>query len=73
MIRQLTNIHLIIKLLRFQNKLDPAFKKTPWTKDEKDVFFEKHQKLGNKWSEISSYLPGRYLRYNFSYCYFLDL
>lgn len=51
----------------FQNEMmqgsnsskDIALKKTPWTLDEEQVFWEKHEILGNKWVEIAKSLPGR--------------
>ena len=44
---------------RWHNHLDPNIKKTPWSNQEDETLIEKHQALGNKWAEISKYLPGR--------------
>ncbi|KAJ0812171.1 putative transcription factor MYB-HB-like family [Helianthus annuus] len=45
--------------LRWMNYLRPNIKHGNFTKEEEDTVLELHEKLGNKWSEIASYLPGR--------------
>ena len=45
---------------RWQNILDPNRVKGPWTKEEDNKLIELVNKFGpEKWSNISSYLPGR--------------
>nr|XP_043606796.1 transcription factor MYB10-like [Erigeron canadensis] len=45
--------------LRWVNYLRPNIKHGNFTKEEEDIILELHKKLGNKWSEMSAYLPGR--------------
>ncbi|XP_071695545.1 transcription factor MYB15-like [Rutidosis leptorrhynchoides] len=45
--------------LRWVNYLRPNIKHGNFTKEEEDMIIELHKKLGNKWSEMSAYLPGR--------------
>ncbi|KAI5149272.1 transcriptional activator Myb [Enteropsectra breve] len=44
---------------RWHNHLNPSIKKTPFTREEDLRIVELHQKMGNKWSEIAKFLPGR--------------
>jgi len=44
---------------RWFNKLDPSIRSEPWTPEEDTIIIDLHTKIGNKWSEISKYLPGR--------------
>lgn len=44
---------------RWHNHLDPKIRKTPFSKEEDDMIIRLHMKMGNKWSEIAKYLPGR--------------
>ncbi|XP_024994309.1 transcription factor MYB13-like [Cynara cardunculus var. scolymus] len=45
--------------LRWVNYLRPDLKHGNFTKEEEDMIVELHNKLGNKWSEMAAYLPGR--------------
>ncbi|KAI3694026.1 hypothetical protein L1987_76984 [Smallanthus sonchifolius] len=45
--------------LRWVNYLRPDVKHGNFTKEEEDLIVELHKKLGNKWSEMAAYLPGR--------------
>ena len=44
---------------RWHNHLDPIVNKDNWTEEEENILFSKHLEYGNKWSDISKYLPGR--------------
>ncbi|KAL3499389.1 hypothetical protein ACH5RR_038482 [Cinchona calisaya] len=44
---------------RWHNHLDPAIKKDAWTEEEEAILSHYHQIYGNKWAEISRFLPGR--------------
>ena len=44
---------------RWHNHLDPKVNKDNWTEEEENILFTKHLECGNKWSEISKFLPGR--------------
>jgi hypothetical protein len=44
---------------RWHNHLDPAIKKEIWTVEEKQQIISLHEKLGNRWSKIAKWLPGR--------------
>ncbi|KAM0934114.1 putative transcription factor MYB-HB-like family [Dioscorea sansibarensis] len=45
--------------LRWINYLRPDIKRGNFTKEEEDTIINLHTLLGNKWSKIASYLPGR--------------
>ncbi|WOK98678.1 Myb-related protein 330-like [Canna indica] len=45
--------------LRWINYLRPDIKRGNFTKEEEDTIIKLHSLLGNKWSKIASYLPGR--------------
>ncbi|KAL9252586.1 Transcription factor MYB15-like protein [Drosera capensis] len=45
--------------LRWMNYLRPNVKRGNYTKEEEDLILKLHDKLGNKWSRIAAYLPGR--------------
>jgi hypothetical protein len=52
---------------RFVNKLDPSLGvhneqykiKTPWSQEELRTLYDAQKKIGNKWTAISTLLPGR--------------
>ena len=44
---------------RWFNHLCPTVNKTAWSKEEEWILFILHNKLGNKWSQLCKYLPGR--------------
>lgn len=44
---------------RWHNHLDPDVKKEDWTEEEEKKIFQLQKQLGNKWSEIASFVPGR--------------
>ncbi|KAJ4827398.1 hypothetical protein Tsubulata_038696, partial [Turnera subulata] len=44
---------------RWYNHLNPAIKKTAWTKEEESTLIEAHSIYGNKWAEIAKFLQGR--------------
>jgi hypothetical protein len=44
---------------RFNNHLDPNRNNAPWTEEEDRILMESQHLLGNKWAEITKFLPGR--------------
>ena len=44
---------------RWHNHLDPDVKKGPWSEEEDALIVQHQARLGNCWSEISIFLPGR--------------
>lgn len=44
---------------RYLNHLDPEIRRDAWTSEEDVFIIQAQRRLGNKWSEIASYLPGR--------------
>lgn len=44
---------------RYVNTLDPTLTKMPWTREEDAMLLQKQRELGNKWTDISKFLPGR--------------
>jgi hypothetical protein len=46
---------------RWVNHLNPILNKEDWTSAEDEILISKQRLLGNAWSEISQWLPGRSL------------
>ena len=44
---------------RWFNHLCPTVNKTAWSNEEEWILFLMHKKLGNKWSKLCEFLPGR--------------
>ncbi|PON50541.1 Octamer-binding transcription factor [Parasponia andersonii] len=44
---------------RWHNHLNPAINKEPWTQEEELALIRAHQIYGNKWAELTKFLPGR--------------
>mmetsp|Transcript_4772 Transcript_4772/g.9568 ORF Transcript_4772/g.9568 Transcript_4772/m.9568 type:complete len:443 (+) Transcript_4772:121-1449(+) len=44
---------------RWHNQLDPSIRKDAWTKEEEEKLMLLHARFGNKWAEISRFIPGR--------------
>ncbi|EXB82278.1 Myb-related protein 3R-1 [Morus notabilis] len=44
---------------RWHNHLNPAINKEAWTQDEELALIRAHQIYGNKWAELTKFLPGR--------------
>ena len=44
---------------RWFNHLCPTVNKTAWSKEEEWILFILHNQMGNKWSQLCKYLPGR--------------
>ncbi|KAK1372482.1 transcription factor MYB3R-1 [Heracleum sosnowskyi] len=44
---------------RWHNHLNPSINKDAWTIEEEIALVRAHQVYGNKWAELSKYLPGR--------------
>lgn len=57
--RQLTNRTPKQCRERWNNQLNPAINKGPWTHEEDTILAQKQRQLGNKWAEIARFLPGR--------------
>ena len=44
---------------RYHNHLDPNITRKAWTEEEDNLMLMYRQQFGNKWSEITKYIPGR--------------
>ncbi|OHS94241.1 hypothetical protein TRFO_39569 [Tritrichomonas foetus] len=44
---------------RWNGHLNPTINKGPWTIEEDLILAQKQNEIGNKWAEISKFLPGR--------------
>ncbi|CAN1785181.1 Transcription factor MYB3R-1, partial [Linum perenne] len=44
---------------RWHNHLNPSINKEAWTQDEELALVRAHQIYGNKWAELTKFLPGR--------------
>ncbi|XP_008795071.2 transcription factor MYB3R-1-like isoform X1 [Phoenix dactylifera] len=44
---------------RWHNHLNPAINKQAWTQEEEITLIHAHQIYGNKWAELTKFLPGR--------------
>ncbi|MFS8002674.1 putative transcription factor MYB-HB-like family [Helianthus anomalus] len=44
---------------RWHNHLNPAINKEAWTEEEELMLIQAHKVYGNKWAELSKFLPGR--------------
>ncbi|KAL1834649.1 hypothetical protein ACET3Z_004300 [Daucus carota] len=44
---------------RWHNHLNPSINKDAWTLEEEMALIRAHQVYGNKWAELTKYLPGR--------------
>lgn len=44
---------------RWHNHLNPEIKKFEWTEKEEWILYIAHQLFGNRWADISIYIPGR--------------
>ena len=44
---------------RWFNHLCPTVNKTAWSREEEWILFILHNRIGNKWSQLCKYLPGR--------------
>ena len=44
---------------RYHNHLDPTIKKGPWSPEEERILERAQARLGNRWSQIATMIPGR--------------
>lgn len=52
---------LPVLIFRWHNHLNPAINKEAWTQEEELALVRAHQIYGNKWAELTKFLPGRYV------------
>lgn len=45
---------------RWHNHLNPSINKEAWTQEEEIALIHAHQIYGNKWAELTKFLPGRW-------------
>ena len=45
---------------RWHNHLNPAINHEAWSKQDDEILFDAHRRLGSKWKEISKLFTGRY-------------
>lgn len=50
----------VTNFFRWHNHLNPNINKEAWTQDEELTLIRAHQIYGNKWAELTKFLPGRY-------------
>jgi len=53
---------LLVLFFRWHNHLNPAINKEAWTQEEELILIRAHQMHGNRWAELTKYLPGRYFQ-----------
>ncbi|KAF6175911.1 hypothetical protein GIB67_003399 [Kingdonia uniflora] len=44
---------------RWHNHLNPGINKQAWTQDKELALIQDHQIYGNKWVELTKFMPGR--------------
>ncbi|KAG6389492.1 hypothetical protein SASPL_150960 [Salvia splendens] len=49
----------LLSTARWHNHLNPNINKEAWTQEEELALIRAHQIYGNKWAELSKFLPGR--------------
>ena len=52
---------ILFHTFRWHNHLNPSINKNAWTIEEEVALVRAHQVYGNKWAELSKYLPGRFV------------
>lgn len=50
---------LLNPIYRWHNHLNPSINKEAWTQEEELILIRAHQIHGNRWAELTKYLPGR--------------
>ncbi|KAJ9537119.1 hypothetical protein OSB04_029852 [Centaurea solstitialis] len=59
------NLMLCLHLFRWHNHLNPNINKEAWSQEEELALINAHQVYGNKWAELTKFLPGRYAYFYF--------
>ncbi|CAN0231417.1 unnamed protein product, partial [Phaeothamnion confervicola] len=44
---------------RYRNHLDPTLVRTPWTREEDRILERCQREMGNRWTDMQTFLPGR--------------